>query len=68
MLDSVQYSQGCLVSNLLLKPCHKKQESLNRKGAKDSKLKIIKKIFFENRASVFKKAAFSFAACLVKQT
>ncbi|WP_291323710.1 hypothetical protein [Desulfonatronospira sp.] len=34
---------------------------MNHKGAKDTKFRTGRRVFFENRATVFKKAAFSFA-------
>ncbi|WP_291321343.1 hypothetical protein, partial [Desulfonatronospira sp.] len=40
---------------------------LNHKDTKVTKLKTVRRVFFENRATVFKKAAFSFAACPVKR-
>jgi hypothetical protein len=45
-----------------MKPCHKKQESLNHKGTKDTKLKTRSKGIVQNRDTVLDKAAFSFAA------
>ncbi len=51
------------LSDLPLKPCQKKQESLNRQDAKYAKLKTRSRGIVQNRDTVLDKAAFSFAAC-----
>jgi len=50
------------VSGLLMKSCQKKQESVNRQDAKDTKFKTLSRGFVQNRDTVLDKAAFSFAA------
>jgi len=51
-----------LDSDLQLKACHKKQEILNRRGAKYAEFKTPSKSIVQNRVSVLDKANFSFAA------
>jgi hypothetical protein len=50
-----------VISDLLMKPCQKKQESLNRRDAKYAKLKTRSRGIVQNRDTVLDKAAFSFA-------
>ena len=56
-----------LFNDFLLNRCQKKQESLNRQDAKDTKFKTQSRDIVQNRVSVLDKAAFSFAACPVKR-
>jgi len=47
-----------------MRSCQKKQESLNRQDAKDTKFKTRSRDIVQNRVSVLDKATFSFAVTL----
>jgi hypothetical protein len=49
------------ISCLKLKPCQKKQESLNRRDARYAKVKTQSRGIVQNRDMVLDKVAFSFA-------